>query len=139
MKILDKLLRPSSKREMRSFGLIMSVFIMLVFGMFLPWLIAWNTGIYPWLLSFTFAAIGLVWPILLTPVFNVWMAIGAVLAKINTLLILIIIYVVLFIPIGLILRLLRYDPLKRNKPTGLNSYRVLRSTPLDKSSLENPF
>lgn len=49
------------------------------------------------------------------------------------------IYVALFIPMGMMLMLCRYDPLQRHFNKAVESYRIVRELQLDKSSLENPF
>ena len=126
-------------QELRSFGLIMAVFIVLIFGLFMPWVMSWNTGYIPWVLSLLFVVMALLLPAFLAPVYAAWMKIGGVLGRINTFIILLLVYILLFIPMGIILKLCRYDPLQRRFDPNQESYRVVREANLDKSSLENPF
>ncbi len=131
------------KRELRQFGITMAIFIVLVFGLLLPYFYAWINSIYAWCLAAVFMLMATLSPQLLAPVLSVWMKFADVLAIVNTHIILFVVYLLLFIPIGLALKLVRYDPLARGAfaqstepPT---SYRIERKTPLNKSSLENPF
>jgi hypothetical protein len=137
--MLSNTKRTKSNTELRTFGLTMAAFIALSFGLILPLVLDWNASAYPWILSLSFAFIALLVPALLSPVFFGWMMLGETIGRVNTYIILMVVYVLLFIPIGAVLKLLRYDPLKRRKEILLDSFRVVRDTPLDKSSLENPF
>jgi len=140
-----KQIQTSSEKELRNFGLIMAVFIAFIFGIFLPWLTKWQTGYVPWILSSIFIVVAVLIPSILAPVFRFWMALGAVLGRVNAFIILLLVWIVLFIPIGMILKLFRYDPLcsqtKKCSQTknNLKSYRIVRESALGKTSLENPF
>lgn len=62
----------------------------------------------------------LIWP------YRVWMAIGHVLAYINTRIILGIIFYLLFFPVGFVMRLFGWDPLRRRKEQESDTYRLVR-------------
>jgi hypothetical protein len=63
--------------------------------------------------SVVFFTVALIRPLLLQPVRKSWERLGNVLGIINTYLLLILIYFLLFMPYGLIIRLLRKDPLRK--------------------------
>ncbi len=80
--------------------------------------IAWRQ--YPSILSYVL--IGLVLlilpimafsPIILRPVFKLWLKVAHAVGWFNTQLLLSIVFILMFIPIGLIMRLFRKDPMKR--------------------------
>ncbi len=80
--------------------------------------IAWRH--YPSILSYVL--IGLVLlilpiiafsPIVLRPVFKLWLKVAHAVGWFNTQLLLSIVFILMFIPTGLIMRLLRKDPMKR--------------------------
>jgi hypothetical protein len=68
----------------------------------------------------------LVYPRSLKWAYRVWMAIGHVLAWINTRIILGIIFFGLFTPVGFIMRLFGWDPLRRRSDRKAASYRLVR-------------
>ena len=51
----------------------------------------------------------------LKPIYKVWMGFAAILAWINTRIILVAMFYLIFTPVGLVMRLFRIDPLERNK------------------------
>ena len=62
----------------------------------------------------------------LGPVYRVWMAIGQILGWINTRLILGVLFYGLFTPMGLAMRLLGKDAMRRKLEGDSDSYRVVR-------------
>lgn len=114
-------IQPSSKSQLKSFALVMAVFlVLLVVG---SWFLEvfWVTKVFS-ILALIFAILGLFSPNLLKPVYTLWMLFARILAFINTHLILAFIFYTLFTFIGLILRLVRKDPLGRKKENDLESY-----------------
>jgi hypothetical protein len=63
--------------------------------------------------SCVFVIVGLIFPILLKPVYIIWMRFAFILSWINTRIILIILFYLVFTPLGLLMRLLRIDLLER--------------------------
>jgi len=72
--------------------------------------------------SVVFFTVALIRPLLLQPVRKLWKRLGIVLGTINTYIILVIIYFLLFMPYGLVIRLLRKDPLRKNIDLKSSSY-----------------
>ena len=83
------------------------------------------------------AVLALVIPAALGPVYKVWMAFAEVLGWVNTRIILSLIFFVLFLPFGLVLRLVR-DPMRRKLDPAQDSYRIL-SNPPKPQNMERPF
>ncbi len=101
-----------TKKERRDIRIVFLIFCA-IFGA-----LAWRH--YPSLLSYAFTGIVLVTlplaafaPNLLRPVFKLWMKLANAVGWFNTQVILAIVFVLIFIPIGLIMKLLRKDPMKR--------------------------
>lgn len=128
-----------SKNQLRIFGLMIMALIALIIGLVLPKFIQWNASYYEWGAVLILSLTTMVIPKNLTPLYHVWIAFGDVLARINTFITLLLVWLILFIPIGIIMKICRYDPLKKSFDPTLKSYRIERQTPLDKASLERPF
>ncbi len=122
---------PLSRSDLRKFGLIMAGGITLFFGIVFPLLR--DRGIdptsWPWYLALALIATALALPNILRPVHAVWMKIGAVLGFVNTRIILGIIYLALFTPTALVLKLLKKDPMRRTFDAEAASYRIQSRQP----------
>ncbi len=101
--------KKKEKRDIRIVFLIFSA----IFGV-----LSWRH--YPSVLSYGFMGIVIVIlplaafvPILLRPVFKLWMKIAHAVGWFNTQVLLTIVFILIFIPTGLIMKLLRKDPMKR--------------------------
>ena len=81
---MDHINQNPDKKELRKFGLIFAVFFLLFFGLLIPWIWDKSTPNWVWYVSGTFAAVALVLPVALGPVYRIWMKIGHVLGWINT-------------------------------------------------------
>ena len=127
----------SDPKQLRQFGLIMAGMIVLFFALLIPWI--WDLAIplWPWIVGGLFAAVAFVAPKLLQPVYGVWMKIGHVLGWINTRLILGIVFFLIFVPVGLMMRLVK-DPMRRKLHEPVESYRVESKQPVAEN-LEKPF
>ena len=97
------------KRDIRIVFLIFSA----IFGV-----IAWRH--YPSIETYVLSGLSLVLlpivafaPIILRPVFKLWLKIAHAVGWFNTQILLSIVFILIFIPIGLIMRLLGKDPMKR--------------------------
>lgn len=126
------------KKGLREFGLITGAIIAVLFGLLLPWLFGRGLPLWPWIVFGILAAWALLLPTTLKPVYRGWMAIGLVLGFINTRIILGIMYYVMFVPIGLIMRLLGKDPMARKIDESKVSYRVTHARP-NKNHVERPY
>ena len=73
--------------------------------------------------------LGLTVPVLLKPVYRVWMALAVVLGFVMTRVILTVVYYLIMTPIGLIMRLLGKDPLHRRLDPGASSYWIEKTYP----------
>lgn len=126
------------KPTLRSFGLLFGGILIVLFGLLLPWLFDRALPRWPFYIGVPVALLALVWPLALTPLFKVWMKFGLVMGKINTFIILNLLFFVILTPIGWLMRLAGKDPMARKFDAGSASYRVLRR-PEDKDHMEKPY
>jgi len=110
---MDKL--KLDKITLKSFGLIMGVVFLAFWSLFFfrqNYAIAGNNLV----VSSVFFIAGLVFPVLLKPVYIIWMWFAFTLGWINTRIILIILFYLIFTPVGLFMRLFGINLLgKKNK------------------------
>ncbi len=114
----------TSKKALRSFGWVVGGVLLLIAAV-----VFWRTG---WTLTTAvqvlggigaaLVVLGLIVPVVLKPVYRVWMALAVVLGFIMTRVILTAVYYLIMTPIGLIMRLLGKDPLHRRRDPNAASY-----------------
>jgi Saxitoxin biosynthesis operon protein SxtJ len=114
-------------KQLRSFGLLVGG----IFGLIALWPLVWRQEPpRAWALALAVALIvpALVAPRILAPAYRLWMKLAEVLAWINTRILLGVVFYGMVTPIGLVMRMLKRDPMRRQlEPLG-DSYR-LRCTP----------
>ena len=107
-----------TRRDLRSYGILMAVVLGAVSG--LLWYRG-TAGAWPWTagVGAAFLALGLFWPVPLKPLWSMWMLLVKALGFVNSHLLLVLLFFLLFTPMGLIMRLVRRDPLERGgfRPT----------------------
>lgn len=125
------------RTELRRFGVTSGAIVAVLFGLLLPWLFDRAWPLWPWLVAGALLVAGLLIPTALGPVYRGWMKFGHVIGAINTRIILALTFYLMIFPIGVLMRLLRNDPMARRLDKQIASYRVLRQdTP---RSMEKPF
>lgn len=109
-----------SKENLRKFGITMGiVFLLITLIIF----IRHRYNILPTLIiSLIFFVVGLISPVLLKPIYVIWMKLAFILSWINTRLILWIIFYLIFTPIGIVLRAFGVDLLDRRIEKDKGSY-----------------
>ena len=117
--------KPLDDKQLRSFGLIVGVgFAVIGVG---P-MVFRHEG--PRLWAFAIAAplalLGLVAPSTLKYPYKAWMALGGALGYVNTRIILSVMYFTIFLPAGLVMRVLGKDPMRRKLDPKSETYRVSR-------------
>lgn len=126
-------------KQLRDYGFVMSSAIVLLFGVY-PWLVLKRSFVsWPWFVSFLFVISAIAYPKALSPFYKVWMAIGQILGKINSTLILGICYFALFFPVAILFRILKRDRLNRRVETSDKSFRIQRVGTRNSKQMEMPF
>ena len=126
------------KQELRKFGLIFAAMFILFFALLLPWIWDKPSPLWAWIVAAVFAGTALLLPIVLTPVYHLWMKIGHVLGWINTRIILGLVFFVIFAPVALFLKLLGKDALKQRLDASASSYRI-PSEQAPRDRMEKPY
>lgn len=114
---------PLDRQQLRNFGLTTGAILALLFGLLLPWLLSHAWPLWPWIVAGGLGGLGLIAPTLLAPVYKAWMKFGHVMGAINTRIILGVFFYLIVTPIGLAMRLFRWDPMRRRLGEDA-SYRV---------------
>ncbi|MFH1571187.1 MAG: SxtJ family membrane protein [Gemmatimonadota bacterium] len=110
---------PVSRQDLRKFAWLMAGVLAAASG-----LLGYRGagGAWPWTAAaaIALAGLGTLWPSGLRPLHAGWMALARALGYVNSHLILALVFYLLFTPLGLIMRLVRRDPLERGgfRPTG---------------------
>jgi len=125
------------RKGLREFGLVTGAIIGVLFGLFFPWLFERPIPRWPWVIFGVLAVLGLVAPMVLNPVYKIWMRFGLMMSKIMTPLIMSIVFFIVITPVGLFRRLFAKDPLARTFED-IDSYRV-PSKKAPTENLEKPY
>ena len=115
--------------DLRKFGLLMAAVLVLVSG-YLWYEDAMDPAQVVFSVAAGFLIVGLVLPVVLTPMYFPWMWLARILAFVNTHLLLGFVFYTLFTFIGLGMRLLGRDPLDRKILPDSDSYWQRRESPL---------
>jgi hypothetical protein len=93
-----------------------------------------------WIIAACLFLPGIALPMLLKPVYWLWLKFAGALAWFNTRLLMFLVFYLVFAPIGIILRIMRIDLIKQKWSKKAESYWVRRSdTPLDESRYEKQY
>lgn len=123
---------------LRKFAFTAAGLLVAVFGLALPWLNGYTRPGWPLIIALALVLWGLLLPESLGPLYRGWMRIALVLGKVNTYLILIAVFFFVFIPVGIVMRIIGYDPMQRKFSATARSYRNTSIPPLTKH-MERPF
>jgi hypothetical protein len=124
---------------LRKFGLTTGAIIVVLFAFFFPWVFDMAAmPMWPWIAAGILSVPALLMPSLLRPVYATWMKIGHAIGWVNTRIILGVLFYVLVLPMGLIMRLFGKDPMAREMNKSISSYRI-ESVSEPKDRLEKPY
>ena len=114
-----------SKKQLREFGLLIGFGFPILIGWLLPSLFGHEFRAWTLWIGISGVILGLTEPRLLYFPYKVWMALGHALGRVNSHIILGIVFIVVLLPIAYVMRLTGYDPLRR-KRKGEKTYRENR-------------
>jgi predicted membrane protein len=126
------------ERELRRFGLLFGGIVGCLFGLIIPYIVGLKFPLWPWIVLLIFVAWGLVAPASMSVFYKIWMRFGLVLNAITSRLILGVVFYVVVLPIGVVVRMRGRDPMKRKLDKSLKSYRV-PSEGKEVTRMEKPF
>jgi len=124
--------------DLRNFALVTGSIVVILFGLLFPWIFNNNYPLWPWWIAVLLFMLAFICPILLYPIYVVWMKIGLFLGWINSRIILSVIFYLLILPTGVIMSLLGKDSMYRKLDIEAISYRVLKKKRA-KNDLERSF
>ena len=124
-------------KEIRSFGFFLSLLVVLIFAGLMPWLFNQSIFLWPFVVSTVTALLALLAPSTLRPLHSLFIKLGTLLGFTNTRILLFIIFFGLFLPVSIIMWLVRRDILGR-KPSTVDSYRK-PSQPRPRDHFERPY
>lgn len=132
------------RRGLREFALTTGSVVAVMFGLIIPWLLGrpiallnWP-GNWPWVLFTVLAAWGLIAPTTLRPLYRLWMRFGLVMSRITSPIILGLVFYLVFMPAGLVMRMFGKDGMAKKFDKNAKSYRV-QSKKAPRENLERPF
>ena len=142
-------------KALREFGWVVGVLLMLVFGSLRPLIHAWghmstdsmasvghallaHMPIWPWVTGGVLVVMATLVPQWLGPIYRLWMKLGDVLGWVNTRVILSVFFILAVTPVGLLMRAVGYDPMRRQWLPDASTYRVIPTT-LSPKHLEVPY
>jgi len=126
------------KKGLREFGLVTGTIVAVLFGALLPWIFDLNYPVWPWAIGVVLALWALLAPTTLGPVYKWWMRLGLLLNRFTTPLIMGVTFFLLIAPMGMLMRLVRRDPMARRMDEQVDSFRVISHKP-PKENMEKPF
>lgn len=125
-------------KGLRDFGFTTGAAIVVIFGLFFPWILDLDWPRWPWIIAAPFWILALVRPSWLRVIYRGWMRFGLIASRIMTPLVLGIVFFVMISPMAIIRRLTGSDPMHRAFESNKKSYRV-QSVKSPKEKLERPF
>jgi hypothetical protein len=134
--------------ELRRFGLMFSAVLAVLFGVLIPLLrhgsalglpfVSGHWPAWPWLAAALVAAWALAHPASLHLLHRPWMRFAHIAQWVNTRIIMLLLFYVIILPIGLLLRLFGKDPMRRRMESAAQSYRI-RAELRDRDHVEKPY
>lgn len=128
----------SGKRDLRNFGIVIGVAFAVIAGI----LFLYQKERYFYFLScaLLFFGLGIFFPLVLKPIQKLWMSLSVLMGWFMTRVILTIVFCLVVVPLGILIKILGKDLLNIKLDKSVNSYWVnIESVCLDKQSYENQF
>ncbi|MDX1507505.1 MAG: SxtJ family membrane protein [Woeseiaceae bacterium] len=135
---IDNRIPEPDRKGLREFGLATGAAVVILFGVFFPWVFDLDWPLWPWIIAAPLWLLALVWPPWLRWVYRVWMRFGLLASRVMTPLVLGIVYFAMISPMAMVRRLMGKDSLQRSLDPDRDTYRV-ESTKSPKEKLEKPF
>ncbi|WP_407899758.1 SxtJ family membrane protein [Ferrigenium sp. UT5] len=126
------------RRGYRKFGITTGAILAVLFGLIAPYILSFSYPRWPWIVAGILAGCALAVPMALKYPYRIWMGFGLVMNWINTRIILGLLFYGLFFPIGLLLKILGKDALRRKFDPDALSYREHKESE-SKHNLERPY
>jgi hypothetical protein len=136
--IMDRNIPELNPPGLRNFALSAAGMLTGVFGVAVPWWFGHAWPVWPWIAAGMLALWGLARPASLRPIYRAWMGLALVLGRMNSVLLLGVVFLLFITPAGVIMRLFGYDPLQRRFPSVMTSCRKPSVDP-SPNQMEKPY
>lgn len=123
---------------LRKFAFTSAGLIVVLFALLIPWLFGFSFPIWPWVIAAALSIMGALAPLSLNSVYKVWMRFGLIMNRITTPIILGIVFILVFAPIALVMKVFGRDRLSLKPDETAETYRV-ESTVQPPNKMEKPF
>ena len=125
---------------LRQFGLMLGGILAVLFGLILPWTWEWeNLPDLQWVAT---GAVVIVWALIapdsMSGLYKGWMRVAMVIGNVINTIILAIVYSLVITPMGIVMRLMGKDPMRRELDKSAQTYRVI-SKVVPKNHIERPY
>ena len=114
-----------TKKTLQEFGVIFGLGLPLIIGWLIPFLFGHSPRAWTLFFGIPTLILSIICPRALQLPYKIWIKIGIILGWINSKIILGIVFFVILIPISLIMKTFKYDPLKKNLLKNQISYREI--------------
>ncbi len=135
---IDHQIPDLDRKGLRQFGLTTGIVVVVIFGLFFPWLLELSWPLWPWVVAAPLWLLAFVYPAWLRRIYRAWMRFGLLASRVMTPLVLGIVFFVMISPMAMVRRLMGKDPMQRALDPNQKSYRV-PSARSPKEKLERPF
>ncbi|MBI5075987.1 MAG: hypothetical protein HZB62_12575 [Nitrospirae bacterium] len=124
--------------ELRKFGLLMAAFLVAFLGLIAPWLFGVSFPVWPWIVAAVLFFFSLTYPVGIRPLYMGWMRVALVAGSLNNYLLLSLVFIVIIVPMGMLMRLSGYDPLRTKAAPDCLSFRK-KSASRSIKNMERPY
>ena len=131
-------------QTLRQFGLVLGAGLVLIFSILRPAIsmalhgVEFEWIVWPWISLGVLTTLALIAPMILKPVYTLWMKFGHVMGAINSRIILAILFYGVILPVGLLMKVLGQDPLPKSFDVQAKTYRE-QSTQRAPEDMEKPY
>ena len=126
---MEKQTTEQNIKELRKFGITTGIIVAVFFGLVMPWIFSRPIPGWPWAASSVLIIWALIAPDTLKIAYKIWMRIGLTLGRVNTKIVLGIVFYLVFTPMGLLMRIFRKDPMRQKMDGKVASYRCASIKP----------
>jgi len=135
---VDHIIPELNRKGLREFGLTTGAIVVVIFGLFFPWMLELDWPVWPWFIAAPLWSLALIYPLWLRWIYRAWMRFGLLASRVMTPLVLGIVFFAMISPMAVVRRLMGKDSMQRALDPKQNSYRV-QSIKSPKEKLEKPF
>ena len=126
------------RRGLRKFGLTTGAIVAALFGALFPWIFERAIPLWPWIVFGVLGIWALAAPSTMRGIYRAWMRFGLLLNRVTTPIVIGVLFVAIIVPIALIMRVMKSDPMHRALDRTVVTYRVPSAKP-PRDNLERPF